>query len=180
VTGAEVAQRFAKPRKTGKARWVALCPVHGDKSPSLSICEGKKAVLITCRSHGCDLKDICEAAGLQMSDLWYSSHRESKPPRHIFLERQIDIRLHRLGLMLMLHSLDRAKKNYWRRALWGTYEEVCLHWKSIYPADLLPTWMRPRIDRQCSVCGFRWSGGYAGQVCPFTPLPKEDREHVAY
>lgn len=174
-----------KARKTGRGRWIARCPHHPDRRPSLAVEEGRKMVLLTCRSHGCDLKSICKAVGITVEKLYYDSGHKIDDSTYRALQRKrkaedaIDRQLGRLGLMLWLYCIDRAKKNYWRKALWGTYEEVCLHWKSIYPDELLPVWMRPRIDRQCIVCGFRWRG-YAGQVCPFTPLPKEDREHVAY
>src|SRR5581483_1737903 len=56
-------------RRTGKGRWLARCPSHSDRKPSLAIAEGKKWVLIKCMSHGCYPKDILGALGLQWKDL---------------------------------------------------------------------------------------------------------------
>lgn len=48
----------------------ALCPVHGDKTPSLSVKEGDDGrVLLHCFS-GCRIEEIIAAVGLNMSDLF--------------------------------------------------------------------------------------------------------------
>jgi putative DNA primase/helicase len=57
------------PRQTGPSQWSAKCPVHGDKSPSMSVGVGKDGAVLTCRV-GCDVKLIVEAVGLQLSDLF--------------------------------------------------------------------------------------------------------------
>ena len=49
--------------------WQALCPVHDDRAPSLSITEKDGKVLIYCHA-GCLTQDIVEAIGLTMSDLF--------------------------------------------------------------------------------------------------------------
>lgn len=59
-----------KVRKTGPGRWVAQCPAHDDKSPSLSIREtddGK--VLLKCWT-GCSAHEVVSAVGLNMEDLF--------------------------------------------------------------------------------------------------------------
>ena len=49
--------------------WVARCPAHDDKTPSLSITEGDDGrVLVHCHA-GCPADAICEAVGLKMTDL---------------------------------------------------------------------------------------------------------------
>ena len=72
MSGSQVAQRFGAKR-IGKGKWMALCPAHADRKPSLAIVEGKRWVLLKCRSHGCDTNDILSNVGLRMSDLSYSS-----------------------------------------------------------------------------------------------------------
>lgn len=57
-------------RQTGPGRYVALCPAHDDKSPSLTIRETDDgAVLIKCWS-GCAFEDIVNAVGLEPRDLF--------------------------------------------------------------------------------------------------------------
>lgn len=74
MTGLEVAQWF-RAKKTARDKWIALCPSHPDRKPSLQISEGKKCVLIKCMSVGCDLRDIVTAVGLTVEQLFYDSGR---------------------------------------------------------------------------------------------------------
>lgn len=83
MTAAEVAQIF-NGRRTGRGKWIALCPVHGDTKPSMTIKEGKKCVLVGCLSHNCDLRDICKAGGISVKALWYDS--ESKQDAKAYAE----------------------------------------------------------------------------------------------
>ena len=52
--------------------WIARCPAHDDRVPSLSISEGDDCrTLLKCHA-GCSTPDIVKALGLQMSDLFLS------------------------------------------------------------------------------------------------------------
>lgn len=68
------AQAFADllhARPAGRGRWQALCPTHPDRSPSLSIKEGREGrVVLLCRSHGCGARAIVAAVGLTMGHLF--------------------------------------------------------------------------------------------------------------
>ncbi len=58
-----------KVKKSGKG-WLACCPAHDDRSPSLSIAEGDDGrVLLHCYA-GCDTRAVVESAGLKMADLF--------------------------------------------------------------------------------------------------------------
>ena len=59
-------------RQRGAGKWSALCPAHPDKTPSLSISEGEKGVLIKCWA-GCYLSEICSALGILQRDLFYDA-----------------------------------------------------------------------------------------------------------
>lgn len=66
---AEVVSRLPKAKKTGKG-FIALCPAHDDKSPSLSISEGSGGrILLKCFT-GCSTEAILHAIGLEMKDLF--------------------------------------------------------------------------------------------------------------
>lgn len=59
-------------RKTGAGRWLARCPSHEDRSPSLSIRElDDGRVLMHCFA-GCSVSDVVSAIGLEMHDLFPS------------------------------------------------------------------------------------------------------------
>jgi hypothetical protein len=61
---------LVQARSTGTGRWTARCPVHNDRSPSLSIREGDDGrVLLLCRA-GCSLDAILAALKLGKRDLF--------------------------------------------------------------------------------------------------------------
>ena len=76
--------RLDKVRRTGRGTWIACCPAHADKSPSLTIREtddGK--VLLHCFT-GCSALEIIDAVGLEMSDLFPPRQHHGKPERRPF------------------------------------------------------------------------------------------------
>ena len=51
-------------RQTGKGRWVARCPSHADKSPSLAISQGDRVPILLHCFAGCRFEEILAAVGL--------------------------------------------------------------------------------------------------------------------
>jgi len=69
VTTEELLERLEGVRKSGSG-WIACCPSHSDRKPSLSIREGDDdRVLLHCWA-GCTTADILAALRLQWSDLF--------------------------------------------------------------------------------------------------------------
>ncbi|GCF11811.1 AAA family ATPase [Dictyobacter arantiisoli] len=59
-------------RKSSRG-WIACCPAHNDRHPSLSIALGKEdKVLLNCHA-GCPIENVLETVGLTMSDLFPTS-----------------------------------------------------------------------------------------------------------
>ena len=54
----------------GNGKWMALCPAHKDRSPSLAINETDDRLLLHCFA-GCETKYVAAAVGLDMSDLFH-------------------------------------------------------------------------------------------------------------
>lgn len=78
--------RLEGVRQTGPGRWIAKCPAHDDRSPSLSIRELADGQLLLHDFAGCAAADVVQAAGLSLADLFPdggSSHHHGrrKPPR---------------------------------------------------------------------------------------------------
>jgi hypothetical protein len=79
--------RLESVRETGSSRWLARCPAHDDKHPSLSIRDVGDRLLIHCFT-GCEPIDVVHAAGLELRDLFANnsptdgrqSPRRSSPP----------------------------------------------------------------------------------------------------
>lgn len=59
--------RVSTPKQHGKS-WIACCPAHNDKSPSLSIAEGDDGRLLVHCHAGCEYRDIMAAVGLDARD----------------------------------------------------------------------------------------------------------------
>jgi hypothetical protein len=70
MTADTLLSRLDKAKTTGPGRWVACCPAHQDKRPSLHIkeCDDGR-VLVHCFT-GCSVGDILAAVGLEFSDLF--------------------------------------------------------------------------------------------------------------
>ena len=62
--------RLSKVRQTGTGRWIACCPAHEDRSPSLSIREADDGRVLLHDFGGCDVADVLGALGLAMQDLF--------------------------------------------------------------------------------------------------------------
>lgn len=62
--------RLQQVRSMGKGRYMACCPAHDDRSPSLSIKECDDGRLLLHCFAGCPTTDVLEAIGLSLSDLF--------------------------------------------------------------------------------------------------------------
>lgn len=58
--------------------YIARCPAHRDRSPSLSISESGDRFLLHCFA-GCTSLDICKLVGIKLNDLFKSPKFSSKP-----------------------------------------------------------------------------------------------------
>lgn len=70
-------------RELSTGGWSAKCPAHDDRSPSLSIDDGDKGVVVCCHA-GCDQSSVI--AALRDRGLW-QEHEESIPLAHAQLGR---------------------------------------------------------------------------------------------
>lgn len=65
-----IIDRLDMVKKTGDAKYIARCPAHEDKSPSLSLRELHDGrVLMHCFG-GCSAGDVMDSIGLALSDLF--------------------------------------------------------------------------------------------------------------
>lgn len=84
--------RLEGVRQSGPGRWMARCPAHEDRSPSLSVRELEDGrVLVHCFS-GCAAADVVAAVGLSLADLFADrlDHRvaPTRDRRHIHAARE--------------------------------------------------------------------------------------------
>lgn len=70
MTAETLLSRLDGARRVGEGRWIARCPAHGDRDPSLVVTElNDGRVLIHCHA-GCGAADVMAAVGLGMADLF--------------------------------------------------------------------------------------------------------------
>lgn len=61
--------RLTKVKPNGAGRWMACCPAHDDRNPSLAVREEPDGrVLIQCFA-GCETEDVLGAVGLEWKDI---------------------------------------------------------------------------------------------------------------
>lgn len=62
--------RLLQVKRTGPNRWLALCPAHDDRKPSLNVrIEPDGTKLVICRA-GCDQEEIRHAMGCEWADFY--------------------------------------------------------------------------------------------------------------
>lgn len=65
-----ILDRLDNVKQTGPKQWIARCPAHEDRTPSLSISRGNDGRAILHCHGGCDTKDILAAIGIELRDLF--------------------------------------------------------------------------------------------------------------
>lgn len=73
--------KLDKVKSTGKDRWVARCPAHDDKSPSLAVTVKDEKVLVHCFG-GCSVYDVLSSVGMKVFDLFPDSTPRSDLKSH--------------------------------------------------------------------------------------------------
>ena len=63
-----------KVKPSGKDRWMALCPAHNDRTPSLSVTALPDKILVSCQA-GCHINAVLASLKIEMSDLFFDSRK---------------------------------------------------------------------------------------------------------
>lgn len=62
--------RLSKVKKTGAGRWLACCPAHQDRSPSLSVKLESDGRILMHDFAGCSVEEILDSVGLTFDELF--------------------------------------------------------------------------------------------------------------
>lgn len=62
--------RLEKVTAKGKNNWMACCPAHEDKTPSLALHEDHNGLILIKCFAGCEVLDVLAAVDMQMEDLF--------------------------------------------------------------------------------------------------------------
>lgn len=87
----KILERLDGVRATGENRWMARCPAHDDKSPSLSLAERDGKPLIHCFA-GCEATSVLDAIGLEWSEILPDNQHTVKCSRPIARVQKIATR----------------------------------------------------------------------------------------
>ena len=66
----DLLSRLDKVRKGQTGQWMACCPAHQDRTPSLKISQRADGKISLHCFAGCHINDICEAIGIRVADLY--------------------------------------------------------------------------------------------------------------
>jgi hypothetical protein len=80
MSAAKLLDRLERVRQTGPGRWVATCPAHEDRSPSLSVRELDDGRVLLNDFGGCGTDAVLAALGLTMAELFPEGSRGDYPP----------------------------------------------------------------------------------------------------
>jgi hypothetical protein len=76
---ARILDRVDGVKSMGHGRWIAKCPAHPDRSPSLSIREIDDGRVLLYDFGGCDTDSVLAAIGLAVGDLFAKPLGEFRP-----------------------------------------------------------------------------------------------------
>ena len=103
--------RLEKVKQTGPGRWIASCPAHDDKSPSLSIRETEDGRILLHDFAGCDTASVLATLGLSLSDLFPNKlDHHIKPTRSRVPLRDLVALLDHESLVIYLAGSDLLEK----------------------------------------------------------------------
>lgn len=102
-------ERCEKVKSTGRGTWIARCPAHNDKRPSMTVREVDDGrVLVHCFA-GCDIGQILGAVGLEFDALFPDKPIEhAKPIRRPFPAHDVLQAVSGEALVVAVSALDVA------------------------------------------------------------------------
>lgn len=74
--------RLEGVRQTGTGSWMACCPAHKDRHPSLAISETGGGTILVHDFGGCNALSIVQAVGLELADLFPRPLERAPMTRH--------------------------------------------------------------------------------------------------
>lgn len=107
--------RLEKIRENGPGRWLACCPAHHDRSPSLAIRETPDGTLLLKCFAECSTADVLAAVGLELKDLFpqreRDAYRATKRPGERWVPRDVLAAIAREALIVLLAANSTHRGN---------------------------------------------------------------------
>ena len=87
MTASQLLPNLDAVRARGPGKWSARCPSHADQSPSLTIAEGERGLLLKCWA-GCSLQEITGALQVTVKDLFFDTLGADSDERRQAIEQR--------------------------------------------------------------------------------------------
>jgi len=101
-----ILDRLDKVKENGPGRWLACCPAHHDRSPSLAVRETPDGTILMKCFAECPTADVLAAVGLELKDLFPQRDRDdyhaSKRPGERWVPRDVLAAVAREALIALL------------------------------------------------------------------------------
>lgn len=103
MSASTLLDRLEHVRQTTPGRWIARCPAHEDRSPSLSIRELDDGRILVHDFGGCETEAVLTAVGLTLGDLFEKTLGDFAPTRSAIPARDLLVMLdHELIVALLI------------------------------------------------------------------------------
>jgi hypothetical protein len=89
VSAATLLDRLERVKQAGPGRWIACCPAHKDRTPSLSIRELDDGRVLLHDFGGCDIENVLASLGLTVGDLFAKPLGEFRPSQSAIPARDL-------------------------------------------------------------------------------------------
>lgn len=136
-----IRDRLQGVRGSGSS-FMAKCPTHEDRSPSLSVKDAGDRVLINCHA-GCNTEDVLSAIGLTWSDTFAETLKPIRPSLRVHDRRRL-ARSHEIEFNVLalaetaeteqdIRRVKQAESRLERLARqYGTeeFEQIAQHWET--------------------------------------------------
>jgi hypothetical protein len=149
--------RLLRAKRIGRGRWIACCPsheTHGNHRPSLSIAEGRKAVVFRCMSQGCSANEILAAMGLTWKDILGERDVTPEMRGRWKDEKRLEDLEHDCSLFLILRFADKKKRRYWAAAERNTMVKIGELRDKLEPAKAKLRVQREKVHSTIAKFGF--------------------------
>lgn len=132
----------------GRPAWQAKCPVHRDRSPSLSITEPERGKTKVHCFRGCDDEAVLAAKGLKIADLYVDVELTPETIQRMKRDERLQKLERRLELAIMMIALEPAHKNYWRAVERGVRGDIQAMREADDPNERFQREIHERIQRE--------------------------------
>ena len=116
------------------SRYSAICPAHADRTPSLSVSDGDKGVLLKCWAR-CTVEEICRSLGIEQRDLFFDALDTDPQRRREAIEQR------------ERQNQERERKAYQDGALIDALREAEYFVRSRQRLDI-STWSDEQLDAE--------------------------------